>query len=86
MRAHAQTYTNIQEVPLGASILCKVLVSDLGAGKRGTFFKEASQTGTPLPDPSPWSILGCSDIHMNIYAYIRVHIYMYISVYVCAYI
>jgi len=87
VRAHAQTYTNIQEVPLGASIFCKVLFSYLGAGKRGTFFKEASKTGTSLPDgPSPWSILGCSDIHMNMYAYMRVRIYMYISVYVCAYV
>jgi len=45
-------------VPLGASVFCKVLFGDLGAGKTSTFFKEASKTGTPLPDAvslvDPW--------------------------------
>ena len=37
-------------VPLGASVFAKVIFGDLGAGKTGTFFKEASKAGVPLAE------------------------------------
>lgn len=43
---------------LGASVFKKVLFGELGQGKTGTFFKEASKTGTPLDQAvsnvDPW--------------------------------
>lgn len=47
-----------KEVPLGASVFAKVLFGELGAGRSGTFFKEASKASTPLEQATslvePW--------------------------------
>ena len=47
-----------KEVPLGASVFAQVLFTELGRGRTGTFFKEASKPGTPLEQAKsvidPW--------------------------------
>ena len=63
----------------------KSWLANLAPAKEAPFSRKRPRLALPCPTPSPWSILGCSDIHMNMYAYIRVHKYMYISVYICAY-
>merc|ERR1740130_2400838 len=47
-----------KEPALGASVFTKVLFGEIGQGRTGVFFKEASKTGTPLDQAAsvmdPW--------------------------------